>query len=483
MFARSQKAFLNVLLPAMLLLAGTQSYAQSLRLSEREDLKRQADDAYRSRDYATAIQLLDRVLRANPTDDVALYLRGSARVERGAQERDAAMVRDGIADARAAIENTRRAEIDYYLPYLYGMASLSDIEDRPEHLTTAIKVADQLLDMTRWSTAERANVYFQRALLRMRQEDYAAADRDFQEAIDNDRTHVAAHLERCALLARTAGPDAAEEAFNQAVAALPEDPVVANNRGMFYQSQGRLDDALAEFERALGIDGQFAAAQANRGNALMEAGRVEAAIDAFDEALRISENQPVVWGLRGTAMLRQGELNAAIADYRHSLELQSENPATHADLGFALFFAAEYDQAIDEFQEAQRLDPQARFLDGWMVAAWLAQDEQPAAESKFASLIEKPSAERNWFDMIVLFQLGRISDGELLDAVAQGDERLKAAQECEAYYFIGLANQRAGKADEAEAFFRQALQTGASHLSGYRGAQFELNEFGRGPST
>lgn len=483
MSARSLNVVLKLVFPAVLLLAGTQTFAQSLRLSEREDLKRQADDAYRSGDYKTAIELLDRVLGANPTDDVALYLRGSARVELGTQGRDAAMIRDGIADARSAIENTRRAEIDYYLPYLYGMASLAEVEERPEHLATAIGVAGQLLDMSRWSSSERANIYFQRALMRIQQEDYAAADEDFQEAIRKDRTHVGAHLERCALLARTAGPEAAEEAFNQAVAALPEDPVVANNRGMFYQSQGRLEDALAEFERALQIDGGFTAAQANRGNALMEAGRIDEAIEAFDEALQISENQAVVWGLRGTALLRQGELEAAIADYRHSLELQPANPATHADLGFALFFAGEFDEANDEFQEAQRLNPQTRFLDGWLVAGWLAQDQTRTAETKFQSVLAKPSAERNWFDMIVLYQLGRISENELLAAVAQGDERLKAAQECEAYYFIGLAKQRDGKDDEAKAFFQQALQTGASHLSGYRGAQFELNEFPRGPSA
>lgn len=481
MSVRPLPLLLNLLLPALLLFVG--SHVASAQSVSREELKRQADDAYRARDFPTAINLLDQVLRTAPTDDVALYLRGSSRVELGVQTSDADLIRNGIADSRSAIENTKRAEIDYYLPYLYGMASLSAIEERDTHLTTAIDVAGQLLDMSRWSSVERANIFYQRALMRIQQQDFSAADEDFQAAIRGDRNHVAAHLERCSLLARTVGPEEAEEAFDRAVGVFSDNPVVINNRGMFYQSLGRIDEALEDFDRAVRIDDQFSAAYTNRGYALLEANRVDEAVEAFDDALLIAENQPVVLGLRGTAKLRKGDLSAAIADYRQSLDLQPANPATHADLGFALFFSGEFEDAISAFQEAQQLDANAHFLDGWLTASWLASNDRPAAEAKFAGILNKPSTERNWFDMIVLFQLGRIQDNELLAAVATGDERLESAQFCEAYYFIGLVKKRAGEDEDARLYFQQTLQTGASHLSGYRGAQFELNDFGRGPSA
>ena len=109
MSARPLNVLMNLLLPALLLIAGSsETSAQSSPL--REDLKLQADDAYRSRDYQRAIDLLDQVLRVVPTDDVALYLRGSARVELGVQERDTALIRTGLADSRSAIKNTQRAE-------------------------------------------------------------------------------------------------------------------------------------------------------------------------------------------------------------------------------------------------------------------------------------------------------------------------------------------------------------------------------------
>jgi tetratricopeptide (TPR) repeat protein len=480
--ARPRNVLLILLLPSLWFISVGQSFAQ-VRTSDREDLKRQADDAYRAGDFQKTINLTDQVLRVAPTDDVALYLRGSAKVELGTQQADAKLIRDGIADARSAIEHTRRAEIDYYLPYLYGMSHLAAIEGRESHLTTAIDVAGQLIDMPRWTDAERANIYYQRALMREQKQNEVAADEDFQNAIRLDPSHVAAHLERANLLARTAGPDEAEAAFDRAVQAFPDNAVVVNNRGMFYQSQGRLDDALADFDRAVKIDGKFAAGYTNRGYALLEADRPTEAIESFDAALQISEKQPMVWGLRGTARLSLGELQQAVDDYQQAIDLQPDNPASHADLGFALFFEKEHQKSISEFQEAQRLDTEAKFLNGWLTAAWLALNQRTTAESKFADILNKPSSERNWFDMIVLFELGRVSDNELLAAVATGDKKLQTAQQCEAYYFIGLAKQRAGDEQDAALYFRQALQTGASHLSGYRGAQFELNEFRHGPSA
>lgn len=480
--ARLRNVLLILLLPSLLTIAAGQSFAQ-IRTTDLENLKKQADDAYRAHDFQRTIDLTDQVLRVAPTDDVALYLRGSAKVELGSQKADAKLVRDGIADARSAIEHTRRAEIDYYLPYLYGMSHLADIERNQSHLTTAIDVAGQLIDMPRWTDAERANIHYQRALMHEQEQNDVAADEDFQKAIRLDPKQVAAQLERANLLARTAGPDEAEAAFNRAVKTFPDDPVVVNNRGMFYQSQGRLDEALADFDRAVQLNGKFAPGYTNRGYALLEADRPTEAIESFDAALQISEKQPMVWGLRGTAKLSLGRLSEAIDDYQQAIDLQPDNPASHADLGFALFFEKEYEKAISQFQQAQRLDTEAKFLNGWLAAAWLALNQRATAESNFADVLNKPSSERNWFDMIVLFELGQVSDNELLAAVATGDKKLQTAQQCEAYYFIGLSKKRAGDDQEAAPFFRQCLQTGASHLSGYRGAQFELNAFHTGPST
>jgi hypothetical protein len=83
-----------------------------------------AEQAYKQGEFDKVVQLTNTTLRSNPNDHVALYLRGSARVEQGLQRRDGQLIRDGIADAREAIRLGGKENSIYYLPYLYGMTQL-----------------------------------------------------------------------------------------------------------------------------------------------------------------------------------------------------------------------------------------------------------------------------------------------------------------------------------------------------------------------
>ena len=125
--------------------------------------------AYRQGQYARAIELTTAVLKQKPEDHVALYLRASAASNR-AQTRNAQFIRDGIKDARDAIGLQKLGKADYYLPYLYGMTSLTIVEAKPKHAETAVGIADQLLSQDKYAPAERANL-----LLPARPRQYSAA--------------------------------------------------------------------------------------------------------------------------------------------------------------------------------------------------------------------------------------------------------------------------------------------------------------------
>jgi len=59
------------------------SSASAQAQSELDQLKDQADTAYRERDFPKAIELSDKALAIAPADHIALYLRGSSKVELG----------------------------------------------------------------------------------------------------------------------------------------------------------------------------------------------------------------------------------------------------------------------------------------------------------------------------------------------------------------------------------------------------------------
>lgn len=464
-----------------LVLAGTpEALGQTTRRvisSRREEVKKQADEAYRKGDYPRVIELTDEVLREDKNDHVALYLRGSGRVELGLVRRDKTLVRDGIDDAREAIRIQGRGNVDYYLPYLYGMSNLSAMEDTTTHAETALGVATNLLAMTGLDSKKKANLHYQRALVNMQLRRPADADKDLGSALGLDRQHLAAHLQRCDLAAQSGNPEEALQKFNQAVAAFPSNAMVLNNRAMFHQSQGRVPEALADFNQAIQRDANFVPAWTNRGFTRLSAGDATEAEKDLTRSLQIDPKQPAAYSLRGAARLARGKTSAAIEDYREVLRLDPRSPIAHADLGFARFFAKDHAGALQSFDEALQIDAAARFLNPWRAAALSASRRADEAETVFRDVINKPAAERDWSDVLTLFALERLKDNELLGAMTTTDVALKDAQQCEAYYFIGLVRARQNQLDEAQSFFRQSLQSKSTHLSAYRGAQYGLNEF------
>jgi len=60
---------------------------------EHEKTKTEADKANQSGDFQKAIDLTDMVLRQNPRDAVAYYLRASAKVELGIRQGNAKLIR------------------------------------------------------------------------------------------------------------------------------------------------------------------------------------------------------------------------------------------------------------------------------------------------------------------------------------------------------------------------------------------------------
>ncbi|MBA3314040.1 MAG: tetratricopeptide repeat protein [Planctomycetaceae bacterium] len=438
-----------------------------------EQLKTQAEDAYKRGDFDKSIQLADSALRRSPKDHVAIYLRGSARVEQGVQQRDAQMLRDGIADAREAISLGGRENVIYYLPYLYGMTNLSIVENRKEHAEISTQQADVALSNAALKPDEKAKLTYQRGLARGFLGLTDTSVKDFEDALRLDPQFLAAYTAAADTLARADRRDAAKAAFDRAVRAFPENPLVYNNRGMFLQQTNQPEKAVADLTRSLELDPNYFYAYTNRGVTLMLLDNPQAAENDFTASLRLNPEQPMVYGLRGTARVAAGKFDEAIADHRKALQMVPNHPTAVTDLGFAQFFAGRYEDAVRSFEKALELNPNFTQLQPWRIAALEELGRKDAAGAEFAASFDKPAASRDWIDNLVAFQYDRINSDQLRAAVAPEEPR-RTAQNAEAEYFIGRKLAQQGQTAEANAAFQRVVKTGAKHLSAYRGAKFAL---------
>lgn len=465
----------------ILILLCSATIAAAQATPEHEKMRAEAEAAYQRADFAKCKEITSAVLTQNPKDHVALYLRASARVELGVMKRDISELREGIQDARESLKVGGSSEVNYYLPYLYGMIALANMEDKKEHAVVAVDVAKGVLARTTLKPEQRANVLYQRAAAHIFLKDLNAAIDDYQNAIKSDPGHLGSHVGLAEGYVVAGQPDKALAAFTAAVETFPNNHLVYNNRGLFLQQQGKAQEALNDFNKALELDKNFAIAYTNRGYTLQGLGNLAEAEQNFSKAVSLEPNNPLFISLRGTCRLSQGNTAGAVEDYLQAIRLAPQNPVAQADLGFAKFFAKDYAGAYEAFEAGNQIDPKAmRYLNPWKLWSLVLAGRPDAVNEIAAPSLSRPEKDRDWIDALVLFLSGKLSEQDLVNFVSKTtDEKMKSAQLCEAYFFIAERRNQAKDKTNATAFYKQVLQTKASQLSAYRGAQFALQSFGK----
>ncbi len=447
---------------------------------EHEAQRNEAAQAYQSGQYKKVVDVTTSILGANPLDDVAIYLRGSARVELGIQAANPAMIREGIADASVAIkanQGRKTPSYNYYLPYLYGMTNLARIEKHPAHATVAITVATQLVGQQGIDPEAKSNVFYQRALAKAASNDANGAIDDFKQAVAINNKHLGAILALADAQVAAGQKDAAVATFQQATVAFPNEPLVFNNQGMFLQSIGQTNEAIRAFTTALQKNPQYYVAQTNRGFAYLEGGNPTEAEKDFNASLQVEPNQLHVYSLRATSRLVRGQWKEALADYEGVVKVNPSDYVTWSDIGFAKFFGKDYAGALEAFNKVIELQPTARFINPWRVWTLIRLGRGPESATIAALSRDKPAADRDWIDHVVLFHVGDMGSSELEQIAMRADKSVQAAQLCEARFFIAEQLQHANRPQEATQRYQQALQTQARQLSAYRGSLYALRQF------
>jgi tetratricopeptide (TPR) repeat protein len=436
----------------------------------------EADKAQQAGDFQHVIDITNEILRQNPQDAAAYYLRGSAKVELGVREGDGKLIRDGVADAREAIRFDAQHTAMYYLPYLHGMKSLALLENRKDHAETAVTIATQILGVNGISNDDKANLLFQRAQAQGWLTKTEPAIADYEEALRLVPTHFGARAALADLYAAAGKNDQALAAYNKVVESFPESPLSYNNRGMFLQRQGKYDEAVADFTRAVERDPNYFYSYTNRGFTLLQMDNPAAAQGDFTQSLKLNPQQGFAYNLRGLAKLAQADLAGAIQDQRAAVEMNPKDPVARGDLGFLLSFNDDFAAALPEFDAALQLDPQFRYMSPWRIVALQRTGKTNDLREQFAESLKKDPKQRDWVDHLIAYLLGSETEANLLAAAGEAKGPLKNDETCEAEYFIGVTKAGAGKTAEAHEAFEKAVASKARQLSAFRGAQYALKK-------
>ena len=151
--------------------------------------------------------------------------------------------------------------------------------------------------------------------------------------------------------------DEAVEHYRRAITLQPDYAPAYNNLGTALRAKGRLDEAIATYQRALALRPEYPEAQYNLANVLTEAGKPAEAAEHFRAALQHNPAAADVHNNLGIALMGQGKVEDAIVEFRAALEAEPDSTKSHRNLADALASARRYDDAINHFRRAAALDP------------------------------------------------------------------------------------------------------------------------------
>ena len=156
-----------------------------------------------------------------------------------------------------------------------------------------------------------------------------------------------------------------ETLWTHALACTEDNTIARNNLGDAFYQQGRIDEAIVQFQKTLAIEPNNPEANYDLGTAFFLQGRTDEAIAQFQKTLAINSsnvdvhyNYADVHNNLGNVFLRQGRMDEAIAQFQTALAINPQDANTYYNLGNAFRWQGDVNEAIVQFQKALAIKPE-----------------------------------------------------------------------------------------------------------------------------
>ena len=220
--------------------------------------------------------------------------------------------------------------------------------------------------------------------------------------------------------------------------------------------RGRVDEAVAHFQKALALWPESATFHSALGNALCQKGQVDEAIIQNQKALALQPKSADAYEYLGEALFQKGHVDEAIIQYQKALEIKPDFPEAHNNLGGSLLQLGRVNEAITHFQRAVEIKPNFAEANNNIGFSLLQIGQVNEAIPHFQRAVEiKPDfAEAHYNLGDSLLQLGRVDEAIVhYRKVIELQPRLP-----QAYNDLGDAFRRKAMAAEAMACYQKAIE-------------------------
>ena len=344
----------------------------------------QAETAIEKRDYASAEQLLEKVVGADPSNFQAWF--------------DLGFVYNGMGKATESIAAYRKS-----------VAAKPDVFESNLNLGLMLAKAGQ-------PDAEQ----FLRAATTLR------------PTANVDEGHARAWLSLAHVL-ETTKPDEAIEAYKKAAALKPRDPEPHLAAAMLLEKQSHFADAEQEYKQALALDPNSSDALTGLANIYMRGQRLADADPILRKLIAMHPDDVSARRQLSRILIVLGKNDDAVAELQEALKAEPQNSEVQADLADLYFQSKKYDQAEAAYRAMLAAKPDNAQLHHFLGVALLKQRKYGDAQQELLIAVKlKPDFGEAYGDLAVAADENK--NYEL--AIKAADARAKFLPEVPVSFFL-----------------------------------------------
>jgi lipoprotein NlpI len=187
------------------------------------------------------------------------------------------------------------------------------------------------------------------------------------------------------------------------------------------------------------------------------AGEHRAAIADYDRLLELDPDYALAYDQRGSQYFVLGEIEKSIADFDHYLALKPDQEAWHWKRGISYYYAGRYDEGRRQFEGYQTVDDSDVENAVWRYLCMARDQGAPAAREGLLKI--KTDARVPMMEIYALYA-GKATPEGVLAAARAGSPTPEAlnARLFYAHLYLGLFYEAAGDAARAKAHLQTAAR-------------------------
>jgi Tfp pilus assembly protein PilF len=351
--------------------------------------------------------------------------------------------------------NAAPAVTDKIQPYVNAVAMYHD------HPEKALDKADDIIAELKPSDRNVQLAYMLKGGYYFDKGDYDQSEKMLRTAISLDWSNPAPHVSLARTLWRRGKLDEAIAQCQRAAGINPKSAGAYNNWGLAVAEKARatngpIDEAAALFHRAIAVDRNYPLAHNNLGLMLLRHDDLTGAADEFRRAVEIDPKYGNAHGNLAGVLRRQSKFDESISEYRHAIEIEPKNASLVNDLGVTFSAQGHLDEAMAQYRQAIAIDDKYAVAHNNLGAALSRQGNLDQASVELRRAIELAPKYANAHHGLagVLRRQGNFDD-----AAAELRRTIELEpQNAVAYNDLGLVQSDQAHIDDAIANYRRAVQ-------------------------